>query len=177
MLKNVRLYEEEVKRKMYDIWYDPKYQYYFGGDQRWTPWFGDASDNRTSHRSFVSLNKAGEVIGYIGFSWDSDLRMASGFGAMNFSDDKITFAQDLKEVLKFIFETCRANVLEFAVVRGNPIEASYDRICQRYGGRIVGVRTARARDMAGNLCDDKLYEVTQENYQLAILGRSAKNNV
>lgn len=177
MLKNARLFQKELEAKMYEIWYDPKYQYYFGGDQRWTPWFGDASDSRSSHRSFVSLNKEGEVIGYIGFSWDSDLRMASGFGAMNFSDDIFTFSKDLKEVLKFIFETCKANVMEFAVVRGNPIEPSYDRICERYGGRIVGVRTARARDMAGNLCDDKLYEITQAGYQAAIEGRRAKNNV
>ena len=58
-------------------------------------------------------------------------------------------------------------MLEFAVVRGNPIEKSYDRIATKYGGRIVGIRTARARDMAGNLCDDKLYEITREGYLAA----------
>ena len=29
-LVNAKLYEEQIKRKMWEIWYDEKYQYYFG---------------------------------------------------------------------------------------------------------------------------------------------------
>lgn len=168
MLKNAMLYQEQLKRKMWEIWYDPKYQYYYGGDQRWTPQMSECDyDSRTIHRAFVSVDPEDNVVGYIAFSWDSDLRMASSFGIMNFTDDIAIFGHDLKEAMTFIFETCQANVLEFAVVRGNPIEKSYDRIATKYGGRIVGIRTARARDMAGNLCDDKLYEITREGYLAA----------
>lgn len=176
MLRAANIYKKELEEKFFDAWYDPKYQYYFGMDERWTPWFEQANGSRCFNRSFASVNPEGEVIGYIGFSWDTSLRVASQFGAINFSDDHATFAHDLKSVLHFILDTCKANVLEFAVVCGNPIEPSYDRLCLQYGGRIVGVRTARAMDMAGNLCDDKLYEITQENYQAAKEGR-AKHNV
>lgn len=168
MLKNALLYQEQLKKKLWDVWYDPKYQYYYGGDQRWTPQLGENNyDCRTVQRAFVSVDSQDNLVGYINFSWDSDLRLVFGFGAMNFTDDITTFGLDLKEVLEFIFETCQANVMEFCVIRGNPIEKSYDRITDKFGGRVVGIRTARARDMAGNLCDDKMYEITREGYLAA----------
>lgn len=31
---NAKLFEEEIKKKFWEIWYDEKYQYYFGGNYR-----------------------------------------------------------------------------------------------------------------------------------------------
>ncbi len=28
---NAKLYEEQIKRKFWEVWYDEKYQFYFGG--------------------------------------------------------------------------------------------------------------------------------------------------
>lgn len=176
-LSNARLHKEALNKLFYDAWYDPKYQYYFGGDQRWTPWFGNEDSDQSGNRNWAVLNKDGVVIGYIGYSWNANLRIACNFGAINFSDDKMTFALALKQVVKDIFELFNANVMEWSVVCGNPVEESYDKMCQRYHGRILCKREGRARDLAGNLHADKLYEITKAGYQAAMEERRAKNEL
>ena len=55
-LVNAKLYEEQIKRKMWEIWYDEKYQYYFGGS--WRNDFSLADNNGDyQKRAFAVLNK------------------------------------------------------------------------------------------------------------------------
>lgn len=164
MLKNAYLYEEEIKRKSYEIWYDPKYQYYYSG-----PYHGEFSlnhdnDGDWSSRTFASVNSKGEVIGYMGYHINHEINGANSFGALNFSNDKITFGLDLAQCIDDIFCKFCMNRLEFNVIVGNPIERSYDRMVQKYGGRILCVRKQTAKDIAGNLLDDKVYEIVREDY-------------
>ena len=60
-LANAKLYEGQIKRKMWEIWYDEKYQYYFGGN-----WRSDLSlaDNNSDYpkRAFAVLNNRDELI-------------------------------------------------------------------------------------------------------------------
>ena len=167
-LVNAKLYEEQIKRKMWEIWYDEKYQYYFGGN-----WRSDLSlaDNNSDYlkRAFAVLNNRDELIGYISYSVDNELRIAQWFGAVNFSDDKLTFGKALRQVIEDCFLKFGMEVVEWCAICGNPIERSYDRMCKRLGGRIVGTRHKRAKDMAGNVHDDKLYEILREDY-LAVRG-------
>lgn len=78
-LANAKLYEEQIRRKMWEIWYDEKYQYYFGGS-----WRSDLSlaDNNGDYqkRAFAVLNNKDELIGYISYSVDNELRIAQWFG-------------------------------------------------------------------------------------------------
>ena len=73
-LVNAKLYEEQIKRKMWEIWYDEKYQYYFGGN-----WRSDLSlaDNNSDYpkRAFAVLNNRDELIGYISYSVDNIQQM------------------------------------------------------------------------------------------------------
>ena len=149
-LVNAKLYEEQIKRKMWEIWYDEKYQYYFGGN-----WRSDLSlaDNNSDYpkRAFAVLNNRDELIGYISYSVDNELRIAQWFGAVNFSDDKLTFGKALRQVIEDCFLKFGMEVVEWCAICGNPIERSYDRMCEKLGGRIVGIRHRRALDMAGNI--------------------------
>lgn len=148
---------------MWEIWYDEKYQYYFGGTYR-----NDFSlaDNTGDYpkRAFAVLNDSDELLGYIGYSVDNELRIAQWFGAINFSDDKLTFGKALHRVIDDCFIKFGMNVISWCVVCGNPIERSYDRMCKKLGGRIIGVRHNRATDLAGNPLDDKEYEILREDY-------------
>ena len=65
------------------------------------------------------------------------------------------------------------NVIEWNVICGNPIEPSYDRMCEKLGGHIIGIRHNRSRDLAGNPLNDKSYEILREDY-LKATGRLAK---
>lgn len=161
-LVNAKLYEEEIKRKMWEVWYDEKYQYYFGGN--WRSDFTLSNNNDYMKYAFAVLNDKDDLIGYIGYSVDTDLRIAQWFGAINFSGDKMQFGLALKQVIEDCFVKFGMNVVTWHVIRGNPIEESYDKICEKLGGHIVGINHHSARDMAGNICDSKSYEILREDF-------------
>lgn len=161
-IENAKLYEEDIRRKFWKICYDEKYQYYFGNSTRNDFGIGDGEF------AFAVLNDKGELIGYISYYVNEKVRLANWFGAINFSDDKFTFAKALRKVIDDCFMKFKMNTLEWLVVCGNPVEKSYDRICKKIGGRIIGVKRNRVIDMHGELHDEKFYEVTREDYVKAV---------
>lgn len=162
-LVNAKLYEEQIKKEMWKIWYDERYQYYFGGNQRRDFSISDNSCDGTC-RAFAVLDNDNKLIGVIRYYVDSETRVAQWFGAINFTSDKVTFGRALVQVIKDCFIKFGVNVVEWRVICGNPIERSYDRLCKRFGGRIVGIRRNRVLDMAGNVHDDKTYEILREDF-------------
>lgn len=46
---------------------------------------------------------------------------------------------DLGQALQDIFEKFKFRKLTFCVVVGNPIEKSYDKMINKYNGRIIGI--------------------------------------
>ena len=167
-LANAKLYEEQIRHKMWEIWYDERYQYYFGGSYRMD--FSLACNNDYPQRAFAVLNNKDELIGCIKYSIDTDLGVAMWFGAINFSEDRFTFGKALKQVIEDCFLKFGLNVVEWNVICGNPIERSYDRMCEKLGGRIIGIRHRRVKDMAGNICDDKIYEILREDFLATMKG-------
>lgn len=164
MLKNAYLYEEEIKRAMYEIWYDERYQHYFMGayHDEFELRHGDGGDWYC--RTFASVDSKGNLIGMIGYKIDHEVESANNFGAINFTNNLATFGKDLVQVVDDIFCKFRMNRLEFNVVIGNPIERSYDRMVQEYGGRILCIRHQVAKGMDGVIHDDKAYEIMREDY-------------
>lgn len=158
---NAKLYEEQIRRKMWEIWYDEKYQYYFGGNYRRD--FSLQDTDACNKRAFAIFNRD-ELIGYISYFVDNELKVAYSFGAINFSDDIITFGKALRQIITDCFIKFGMEVVEWDVVCGNPIEASYDRMCDKLGGSIVGIRHCRAVDLAGNVHDDKIYEILRKDF-------------
>lgn len=159
-------YVEQVKQKFRSTWFKERYKYWtatnYSGE--WNPIESTWVDHQ-----FVSVRN-GEVIGYIGYGIDR----ASGdvvhdLNIINFEEKpSITFARDLGQVLTDIFEKYNFRKLSFCVVVGNPIEKSYDKMCERYGGRIVGVKRKNTRLIDGKYYDEKLYEIFKEDYMKAV---------
>lgn len=165
MLKNAYLYEEQIREAFYEAWYDPKYQYYFMGayhDEFTLPHGHEGGD--WSARAFASVDKHDNVIGLIGYQIEHEANYAHNFGAINFTDNKALYGMDLAQCVDDIFCKFGMNRLQFSVVVGNPIERSYDRMVAKYGGRVLCVRHEVAKDLAGNLCDDKMYEIMKRDY-------------
>lgn len=167
-LVNAKLYEEEIKQKCWEIWYDEKYQFYFNGGWRNDFSLDDSNPNEFQRRGFAVLNSNDELIGYIGYYVDNEMRISLWFEAINFSDDKLTFGLALRQVIMDCFLKFGMEVVEWNVVCGNPIERSYDKICEKLGGSIIGIRHRRAKDLAGNIYDDKTYEILRENFLKAV---------
>lgn len=166
MIENSLLHREEVQRQFLNIWYNKTFEYYFGDELRH---IDDNMNPDPQRRSFVSLDKNGSIIGFISYYFDPVCRLVTSMGAINFTgQDRFTFGKDLMRVIDDIFVKYHMETLEWAVICGNPIEESYDRICKRIGGRILCTRHARATDLAGNILDDKVYEVTRQEYMKSV---------
>ena len=108
--------------------------------------------------------KDGEVLGYFSIGINRDSGKIDSLSAINFSDNKITFGTDLFNFIKKVFSREDINKMAFTVIVGNPIEKTYDKLVNKYGGRIVGVREKDVRLFDGKLYDIKMYEIMKENF-------------
>ena len=153
-------YADALKDKMYETWFDEKYKYW-----NFSTYYSDIDikDETWAEHQFVSILDD-EIIGYICYEVNRVSNYCTGLGIINFTDNKMTFGCDLGQALTDIFEKFKFNKLKFSVVIGNPIEKSYDRMIQRYGGRIVGIFRQDTRLLDGNLYDVKQYEILRSEY-------------
>lgn len=154
---------EELKQKMNSIWFDEKYKFY-NNDLYYSDFKVD--DDTWNRHQFVSLDKNGCVIGYIGYSVSRQTHSCSNLAIINFSDNKMIFGTDLGQALKDIFEKFKFKKLNFKVVIGNPIEKSYDKMINKYGGRVVGIYSDETKLIDGEYYPVKLYEILRENYMM-----------
>lgn len=161
MLDNARKYKQELQSKFIDTWYDEKYKYYHmgGWHREYVP-----SEDDWETMCFVSLDKYKNILGCIMYSINRNTSSVYDFGAINFSNNKLTFGKDLYRVIDDIF--CKFNMqrMEWNVVCGNPIEKSYDKFVEKYGGRIVGTRKRNVKLLDNQIYDDKIYEILREDY-------------
>lgn len=151
---------ENLRYKMYDTWFNEKYKYCNLSSYYSTH---ETNDNTWHEHEFVSI-KDHEIIGYIGYEINRSANYCCGLEILNFTNDKITFGNDLKQVIRDIFEKFNFNKLKFVVVIGNPVEEAYDKIVQKYGGRITGIFREDVKLMDGNLYDVKQYEILKREY-------------
>lgn len=154
-------YEEELVLKYRQTWLDDKYKYYHN-----STYFTDMtinSDTWDGHQ-FVSVNKNGDVIGFIAYSICRQTHNCYGLCAINFTNDIKTFGKDLRQALTDVFEKFKFNKLNFSVVIGNPIEQSYDRTIDKFGGRVVGVKKHEVKLFDNEYYDMKLYEILRSEY-------------
>lgn len=160
-------YKEQLQRKMLDVWYNDKYKYW-NADTFFSE-FKVSEDSWNMHQ-FVcvgGMEGPDELVGYIGYSINRRTNNCHSLSAINFSDyksDKTTFGLTLGRVVCDIFEKFHFNKLNFSVIVGNPIEESYDKMIEKYGGRIVGYFRDEVKLHDGTYCDEKLYEITSEQY-------------
>lgn len=162
MLDSAFKYKEELNKLFIDIWYDEKYKYYYACTSR--AGYEIPEEGDWHGRQFVSLDSNGEIIGFIAYDINRTTEVVSEFGAINFTDNKITFAKDLAQVIDDVF--CKFNhpKLEWSVVVGNPVEPNYDKMCKKYGGNIVGVFHKHYKLIDNKYYDEKMYELFREDY-------------
>ena len=164
-------YQNILKTKFREIWFKDKYKYYNN-----SCYYEDINiDEDTWYKhQFVSV-KDYNVIGYIGYSINRQTNNIYRLGIINFEDKpSITFSCDLKIAIKDIFECYKFNKLSFNVVIGNPVEKAYDKLCEKYGGRIVGIQKNETKLIDGKIYDIKLYEITRDSYISSIINNKRK---
>lgn len=160
MLAFAQDYKNELEKRMRETWGNEKYWYYHASS-----YMGALEvDNDTwNNVQLVSLNDSGEVIGFLGYGVKRECRYVSYLAIINFTDDKY-FGIDIMRMVRDIFEKYRYRKIVFSVIIGNPIERSYDRLIERYGGRIVGIYKEHVMLPDGKLYDEKFYEIFRTDY-------------
>ena len=161
MLDTALKYQEELQTLYIYAWHQDRYKYYNDGSY-WNS-LVLKEDTYNSHE-FASVDADGDVIGFIAYDIDRTAATITNISIINFSNDIRTFAGDVRQTFRDIFEKYNFRKVSFSVVVGNPIEKTYDRLTLKYGGRIVGVQKHHVALFDNRIYDVKLYEILREDY-------------
>lgn len=160
MLKPAILYADQIPKLYQGVWFNDKYKYY-NYNSYWHTF--TVEDKTFDWHEFVSVDASGQVIGYIHYYIDRNTLNCMRFGAINFTDNPL-FGKDLLQVIKDIFERFNFHKLSFGMVVGNPIEKTYDRLVEKYGGRITCIEKEETKLDDNKYYDVKRYEILREDY-------------
>lgn len=162
MLDVANKYEKELQTLLIDTWYDEKYKFFQGGC--YSDLYVMRDTNYNNHQ-FVSMDKEGNIIGLICYEISRGNEFVDGLSIINFTKNKsLTFGKDVLTVIKNIFEKFNFRKLVFSVVIGNPIEKTYDRLVNKYGGVVIGVYKKHWKLIDNEYYDVKMYEIMREDY-------------
>lgn len=154
-------HKDKLTERFRETWFQDKYKYWNCGN-----YFEEISisDSTWADHQFVSLDSSGDVIGYIGYKIDRANDHVYSLNIINFTDNKVSFGIDAGRALRNIFEKFHFRKLCFSVIVGNPIEKTYDKMIERYNGRISGYQKEHVRLIDGKFYDEKLYEILAKDY-------------
>jgi len=153
-------YTDKLKIKFANTMFNDKYKYYYNSSYRNEYKPEDSSWNK---HEFVSIYN-NDILGYMAYSIKRETYSANSLCIINFTEPNIIFSKDLKKLLTDIFEKFNFMKLNFGVTVGNTIEASYDKMIKKYGGRIVGIYKEEDKLIDGTYADSKVYEIFREDY-------------
>ena len=165
MLERANKYQEELYKLFMNAWRNEKYKYLLCNPYSHIECLTSKNglDNTWDKHHFVSVYN-GQVIGYISYGISRTDNRVYRLEIINFTENSMVFGMDLGKVLVNIFELYKFRKINFMVVIGNPIEKKYDKLVERYNGRIVGLRKKHIKLIDNKYYDTKEYEVFREDY-------------
>ncbi len=140
--------------------FDEKFKFYWSYSWR----VKYTAPDTTWERMEYAVLEDSKVVGLLGYSIERDTLNVTSFSAINFTGSSIAFSKAMMKVIDDLFMVFKFNKLRFNVQVGNPIEQSYDRIVERFGGNICGLWKADTRLIDGTVTDCKWYEIMREDY-------------
>jgi hypothetical protein len=153
---------------------DEKYRYYMHGTRRY---FIPIESDDSNKLQYVSLGVYGNVLGLFECILNRETMTAYEITAIKFTPEyEPEFTADMYHfVVDVIFQQYGMNRVIYNVIKGNKAEKLYDRICERYGGSIIGTFTNEVRLYDGKLYDVKYYEMLKERCLPLLLEVTAEN--
>lgn len=121
--------------------------------------FDCADSDEWSHIRRVSIGNNDNILGYFSAGVDRVTNSISSLYFVNFNLDviSITFVRDMQCFLEYLMERFRK--ISFTVIVGNPAERLYDRVIEKYHGRVVGIELQECVLNDGKYYDLKKYEI------------------
>ena len=161
MLKPAQLYKDELNEKMIETWYKPENIYYHGGTGEYTI---DLPDNNKNRHDFVSVDKYGDVIGYISYCIDWESMVVNNLGIISFDKGNLEFVKDLYQVICDVFEVYHMNKMEFFCYADNPALRGYRNFIKKYGGKECGYFRQITKLRDGKLHDSVCFEIMASEF-------------
>lgn len=159
MLQPAKNYEEALKQKLRDTWYDPDYIFYYSDSFRY-----DINLDDDNIWSFVSIDRDDNLVGFVSFRIDRDANQARSFGAISFDIGNTTFSRDVIQLVDDIFMKYKFNRLDWFCIEGAPALSSYLRYCIRHGGELVGREHDCVKTIDGELRGSFTFEILANKY-------------
>jgi hypothetical protein len=164
MLEYAKKHEDTLRALFLDTAFDPFYRFEEYAVYRCI--FELPKDTYNANH-FVSVYNT-DILGMIGYQIRRAENAVEGLNIIHFggpyAPHRYIFGKDIITAIKNIFETYHFNKLNFTVVRGNPMEKTYDKLIRRYNGRIIGIKEQETRLIDGRLYDIKEYELLAQRY-------------
>lgn len=161
MLRPAQLYAEELQKENVKSWYKPENIYWNGGT-------GDSDiqlpDNNYDRHCFVSVDKEGNIIGYISYCVDWSAMTAYRFGMISYQKGNLEFVRDLYQTIYNLFTVYHMNRVSWCCFADNPAIRGYRNFIKRHGGRECGYYRQIARLQDGQLHDEVDFEIMAEEF-------------
>lgn len=161
MLKPAILYKNELTHLFNTIWFDKHYMYY--NNSIYYKELKIDSESWNSHQ-FVSVDDHNEIIGFFSYNIDRQTNNVKNFHIINFSKNKMLFGLDLYFCLRDIFCKFNFHKLSFCCIQDNPAKMVYDKLVEKYKGRVIGVQKQEIKLMDNKYHDVVLYEILRMDY-------------
>ena len=155
-------YQEQLSKLFLETRFDENYKYYnYGSYYNKT----DIDDSTWNYMQYVSIDKKGNIVGYIDYSINRDANKAYSFSMIRFSKQtEMFFMKDVLQVVDDLFMKYNRHKLTFSVIIGNKAEKAYDKFVDKCNGRVVGVYKEEVKLFDGKLYDEKVYEIMKDDY-------------
>ena len=158
MLVPAILYKEQILQAFKERYYSDDMMFYMGCMDNWLPNIQEEINGCI--QQYAIVNSQGKLLGYLDYQIDWYNACAYRFGIMSFDKGNPIIGKDLlRELNKLIYEY-ELHRIEWRMVGGNPVEKSYDKICQKFNGTKHILKDV-IKDKYGKYHNDIIYEIVR----------------
>jgi len=180
MLKPAILYKADIENLWLHAWFVDKYKYFITSVSYDSNFM--IQDNSWDSHQFASVDADNNVLGVIMYNIHRTANYCSSLAIISFCDEdnksgKFIFGKDICKAIKDIFEFFKFNKIVFSAVTKNPAIKHYDRLVEKYGGRVVGVFKDDVKLVDNELYDIKYYEILRSDYLTSKLCADIKKGI
>lgn len=156
MLKPAILYKDEIIDNFRKFYYTDTMILESGSLDNWIPNIQD--NNGMDDFDYAIVNSEEKLIGYISFKIDWYSSGAYNFGLLSFDPGNPTVGKDLFAIMNQLINEYKLHRIEWRMISGNPVERSYDRFIEKYGGQKYVLHDV-FKDRTGKYRDSVIYEI------------------
>ena len=156
MLKPAIIYKDEIIKCMQEYFYTDDMMYETGGLGNWLPDIQEEPEYGKFQYAIVDSNE--KLLGYLDYFIDWYSSCAHRFGLISFDRGNPIVGRDLFNEMKKLLDDYKLHRIEWRMIGGNPVERSYDKFCNKFGGTKHVLRDA-IKDKYGKYHDDIIYEI------------------